>query len=179
MPSQEYLANGIITLLDLSDSQMIPPADRLKKRFPIAMFECIQSIPCNACYVACKPGALTMKNVNDTPLVDFDKCNGCLACLKVCPGLAIFLLQLKEGKGQITLQYEFLAVPAAGEEVWVFDRAGRRLTKGKVVRVFPREKNDGTALLTVEVPEEVLLEARAVAVNLYEQEDCLPLRGRD
>jgi sarcosine oxidase subunit alpha len=106
-----------------------------------------------------------MENVTDVPMVDFDKCTGCMACAMVCPGLAVFLLRTENGAGYVTLPYEVLPVPKAGDLAKTFDREGRFLCKSKVVRVLPPERNSGTALVTIEVPEKSLLEARNVRVG--------------
>lgn len=45
-------------------------------------------IGCERCMVACKFGALTMKN--HLPVIDLDKCRGCMMCAEVCPTRAIW-----------------------------------------------------------------------------------------
>ncbi len=45
-------------------------------------------IGCERCAVACKFGAITMKN--HLPLIDNDKCVGCMMCAEVCPTSAIW-----------------------------------------------------------------------------------------
>lgn len=161
-PIPDYLRTGLTRLEDLFSLNVVPPARRLDAKRPVAMIECIQEIPCNSCALACKMGAIRMENVTDIPEVDFDKCTGCMACAMVCPGQAIFLLRAENGMGYVTLPYEFLPVPKAGDLARAFDREGRILGKSKVARVLPPERNSGTALVTIEVPEEWLLEARSV-----------------
>jgi Fe-S-cluster-containing hydrogenase component 2 len=106
-----------------------------------------------------------MDYVNDIPKIDFDKCTGCMACAMVCPGQAIFLLRAADGVGYVTLPYEFLPVPKVGDEVGTLDREGRVIGRSKVTRILPPERNDGTALVTIEVTEELALEARAIKVG--------------
>jgi Fe-S-cluster-containing hydrogenase component 2 len=161
-PIPEYLRTGIIGLEDLAPLQMIPPQTRLNAKRPVAMIECIQEIPCNSCAMACKMDAIRMETVTDIPRVDFDKCTGCMACVMVCPGQAIFLLRAENGRGYVTLPYELLPVPKAGDVGRTFDREGKILGKSKAVRVLPPERNSGTALVTIDVPKEWLLEARSV-----------------
>ncbi|MGA2971242.1 MAG: 4Fe-4S binding protein [Candidatus Bathyarchaeia archaeon] len=162
---QQYLSDGIIRLEDLVPSGSVPPAKRLRDKRPVAMVECIEEIPCNSCAIACKLGAIQMATVNDIPKVDYDKCTGCMACVMVCPGLAVFLLRATNGVGYVTLPYEFLPIPKVGTQVRTVDREGTVLGKSRVARVLPPERNDGTALVTIEVPEDWLFEARAIKVE--------------
>ena len=162
MENKQYLSDGIIGLEDLASFNSVPTTERLREKRPVAMIECIQEIPCNSCVVACKLGAIEMARVNDIPRVDYDKCTGCMACAMVCPGLAVFVLREGDGGGYVTLPYEFLPVPKTGDQVIALNRTGTVLGKSRVARVLPPERNDGTALVTIEVPKELLLEARAI-----------------
>ncbi|QJW44353.1 hypothetical protein HA075_22045 [bacterium BFN5] len=47
---------------------------------PTAIFECLQPIPCNPCADACPRGAITVKEINDCPTLDKERCNGCGIC---------------------------------------------------------------------------------------------------
>jgi Fe-S-cluster-containing hydrogenase component 2 len=106
-----------------------------------------------------------MENVNDIPRIDFSKCTGCMACAMTCPGLAVFLLRESGDLAYVTLPYEFLPTPNVGEQVTTLNREGRILGKGRVTQIIPPKRNDGTALITVEVPAELVLEARAIKVG--------------
>ena len=62
-----------------------PSKERLSKG-PVAIIECFQEIPCNPCYTSCKKGAIKeLIDINDRPILDPEKCNGCGTCEKVCP----------------------------------------------------------------------------------------------
>jgi Fe-S-cluster-containing hydrogenase component 2 len=106
-----------------------------------------------------------MDKVTDLPKVDPKKCTGCMACVMVCPGLAVFLLRANDGQGFVTLPYEFLPIPKVQDEVDALDREGKVLGKCPVTWVLPPERNDGTAVVTIKVPEEWLYEARAIRVG--------------
>ncbi len=163
---KQYLNDGIVGLDDLATFNLVPPTERLREKRPVAMIECIQEIPCNSCVMACKLGAIQMAKINDIPRVDYNKCTGCMACAMVCPGLAAFLLREGDGVGQVTLPYEFLPVPKTGDQVTALNRKGTVLGPSKVARVLPPERNDGTALVTIEVPNEWVLEARAIRAGV-------------
>jgi sarcosine oxidase subunit alpha len=106
-----------------------------------------------------------MENVNDIPRIDFAKCTGCMACAMTCPGLAIFLVRTAGDLGYVTLPYEFLPTPNVGEQVTTLNREGKTLGKGTVKQILPPKRNDGTALVTIEVPERWVLEARAIRIG--------------
>ncbi len=153
----EYRRTGIIGQEDLRGR--IPPRERLLKG-PCAVTECVEEIPCNPCEEACPVGAITVGDpITNPPTLDFEKCTGCGTCVGVCPGLAIFLLDLSGGTAKVTLPHELLPVPEVGEEVELLSRAGEVLGKGKVVRT---RKAGTTWVVTVELPEELLLEVRAI-----------------
>ena len=162
---QQCLKDGIIRNENLAALSLVPPAGRLKDKRPVAMIECVQQIPCNSCAIACKLNAIHMENVNDIPQIKYDKCTGCMACAMTCPGLAIFLLRAEGGRGYVTLPYEFLPTPEVGQQVTALNREGSVLGRSRVMRILSPKRNDGTALVTIEVPEEWLLEARAIRVG--------------
>ena len=70
----------------------VSPCEERVTRGGCAILECFQKIPCDPCVDACPHGAITIEgNINDMPVLDFDKCNGCGLCVSKCPGLAIFV----------------------------------------------------------------------------------------
>jgi len=162
---QQCLKDGIIRDENLTAFSLTPPANRLKERRPVAMIECIQQIPCNSCALACKLGAIQMANVNDIPKIDYSKCTGCMAFAMTCPGLAVFLLRTSGELSYVTLPYEFLPTPAIGQQVTTMNREGTVLGRAKVTQVLSPKRNDGTALVTIEVPSPWVLEARAIRVG--------------
>ncbi len=154
----EHRRTGVLSEEDLKGA--IPPRDRLL-RGPCAAIECVEEIPCNPCEEACPVGAISVGDpITNPPKVDFERCTGCGACVGVCPGLAIFLLDLSGNAARVTLPHELLPVPEAGEEVELLSRAGEVLGRGKVVRM---RRAGTTWLVTVELPaEELLPEVRAI-----------------
>ncbi len=162
---EEYKVTGVISVGKLRELGLIPPVERLRKG-PVAVAECPERIPCNICSDVCPFGAISMKTINDIPRIDWNRCAGCGICVAKCPGLAIFIVDLsKPGKALITIPYEFLPRPRRGELVTLLGRDGRRLGKGKVVRVLDCEK---TLLVTVEAPEDQAMEVRAIWVERRE-----------
>jgi len=144
-----------------------PPPDRFAKG-PVVIVECFQEIPCNPCVDACKFHAITKKrDINDLPIVDFDKCNGCGACIAQCPGLAIFVVDktYSPSHAVVRIPYEFVPVPAKGQFVTCLDRAGEKKGSFEVVRVTSGGAKNKTTILWLAVPQELAMEVRSIKVG--------------
>ena len=85
----------------------VAPLELIKSKFPTmevllkpkAIIECYQQIPCNPCETSCPTHAITIgEDINQIPIIDFDKCTGCSICARVCPGLAISIVMIKDSK---------------------------------------------------------------------------------
>lgn len=160
----EYLRSGYIDVEELKRVIELPSEERLRKK-PVAIPECPQEIPCAPCREICPTGAVIMENVNDIPVVNYDKCIGCSLCVQICPGLAFFMVYYKGDKARVTMPHELLPMPSVGEEVLLLNRVGEEVGKGKVITVVPREKSRGdTPIITVEMPIELAWDVRAVKV---------------
>jgi hypothetical protein len=48
------------------------------------------------------------------------------------------------------------------EKVKTLDRLGREIADGIITNLITPERNDGTAIVTVEIPKEFVMEARAI-----------------
>ena len=131
---KEYEKTGVLSLKDLR----LPNKKQLGKG--VAIIECVQNIPCNPCVDACPFNAISMKDINDLPVVDFDKCIGCGQCIGVCPGLAIFVVKQIDDKALISLPYEFLPVPSVNDKVKALDRKGEFVDDVVVKKVVKRGK---------------------------------------
>jgi len=154
---------GIPTDDDLE--KVIPDKKRLAQG-PVVIIECFQKIPCDPCAISCKLGAIKpFKDINDLPIVDFDKCTGCGICISSCPGLAIFVIDMNysDEKSLIKLPHEMLPLPEKGEDVYALDRAGSILGKVKVVRVL-KIKNK-TNIISLEVPKSMVMKVRSIKVE--------------
>jgi Fe-S-cluster-containing hydrogenase component 2 len=154
---------GIPTDDDLE--KIIPDKKRLAKG-PVVIIECFQRIPCDPCAISCKLGAIKpFKDINDLPMVDFDKCTGCGICISSCPGLAIFVIDMNysDEKSLIKLPHEMLPLPEKGEDVYALDRAGSVLGKVKVIKVL-KIKNK-TNIISLEVPKSMAMKVRSIKVE--------------
>jgi Fe-S-cluster-containing hydrogenase component 2 len=102
-----------------------------------------------------------MKDINAPPIVDYDKCTSCKKCVGICPGLAIFVIQNKDGKALITLQFEFLPVPEVGSRVKALDRMGKNIGTAVIKKVIHKNK---TMVVTIEVKEDLAMDVRNIKV---------------
>ncbi len=143
----------------LIESLNLPP-DRKK---PIAVIECFQEIPCNPCVGACPTGAITMENISALPKLDPDKCIGCAKCVIACPGLAIFMVL--PSRGLVWVPHEFTPIPKRGDTVLALNREGKVVTKARVRAVMNAHRKEATTVVCVEVPQELVMEVRAIRVE--------------
>jgi Fe-S-cluster-containing hydrogenase component 2 len=153
-----YLQDGVVALTELQ----LPDAKRLDKG-PVVVIECVQEIPCNPCVESCPQKAIAIEpTVNDVPRVDFDRCTGCGSCIPHCPGLAIFVIDKNHDlrRSLVSLPYEFVPLPAVGEKVDVFDRAGIRVGEGEIVRIRNAKIQDRTPVVSVAVDRTLAMTVR-------------------
>ena len=128
------------------------------------VMECTQNIPCNPCQDACPKGCITIgDNITSLPVVDTTKqCIGCGMCVTSCSGQAIFLVDetYEEDYATITMPYEFLPLPKAGDKGKALDRSGSYVCDAEVLGVKTSKAFDHTNLLTVKVPKDMAMKAR-------------------
>lgn len=144
------------------------------ERFPAAsnktsgvrpVIECTQNIPCNPCQDACRTGCIVVgETITNIPVMDeHKKCTGCGLCVASCSGQAIFLVddRYDEHRAAVTMAYEFLPYPKAGQLGMALDRAGKPVCPAEVLSLRINNTTDQTALLTIAVPKEFSNKARA------------------
>jgi Fe-S-cluster-containing hydrogenase component 2 len=152
-----HFETGIIDIAYLQANGFLPPDGRERKG-PVAVIECIQEIPCDPCVGACKFDAITMDGINGIPHVDFAKCMGCMSCLRVCPGLAIFIQDKSKAKPSVTVPYEYLPLPIKGGTVTLLGRDGSSLGTATVKFVLPADTVSKSSLISVEFDDPALCE---------------------
>lgn len=144
------------------------------------VMECTQNIPCNPCQDACAKHCIRIgSNITALPAVEpGSTCIGCGMCVASCSGQAIFLVDEHTGDGhaEVTLPYEFLPLPRVGDEGYGMSRSGRPICRAKVVKVRTSKAFDHTALVTIEVPEDMAMRARFYR---SEKELARPGAGKD
>ncbi len=148
--------------MDANEMETYPGV--VKKEGVHPVIECSQNIPCDPCQEACPFGCIKVgERITDLPAVTEDSvCKNCGACVAACPGQAIFLVNEDEDGtyGTVTLPYEFLPLPQAGDRGKGLDRSGRPVCDAEVVKVQDTNAFDKTAVLTMRVPREYAMTAR-------------------
>lgn len=128
------------------------------------VIECTQNIPCNPCQDACKFGCIKVGDqITRLPEVDgSSRCTGCGMCVASCSGQAIFLVDEDAGGGwaTVTMPYELLPYPQAGETGAALGRDGSVVCQAQVVSCRTSPAFDRTALLTIQVPRDMAMKAR-------------------
>ncbi len=148
----------------------VPTAERLRKG-PVAVIECNQEIPCNPCKAACPRGGIKVETLHSLPQLDENKCTGCGSCIAPCPGLAIFVVDATYSKKEamVSIPYEFQPIPKPLEEVLILDRGGRKICKGKILKVRNSRRDDHTAVVSFAVPRKYAMDARAFIPLVFEE----------
>ncbi len=147
--------------------EVTPSKERLAKG-PVAIIECFQNIPCNPCYTTCPSKAIKeLSDINERPEVDFNRCNGCGACISKCPGLAIFVVDetYSEDKALIKLPYEFLPLPQQGDTVKALDRSGEIVGEAEVLKVVNTRAQDRTPVIWIAVDRELSMKVRNIGMG--------------
>ena len=128
----------------------------------VAVIECLESIPCNPCGFICPVDAIRKDSLVAPPVMDWEKCVGCTKCVPICPGLAIFLvnMSLDGGAATVSLPYEYLPLPSVGDTVVTLSREGEVLGEGTVERVLSAKALDRTPIITLSVPADHAMDVR-------------------
>lgn len=157
--SQTLLKKGY---LQDNEVERFPGVKHIKGIHPV--IECTQNIPCNPCQDACKFGCIKVGDqITRLPEVDEDsKCTGCGMCVASCSGQAIFLVNEDVGDGfaTVTMPYELLPYPQAGEKGTALGRDGSVVCDAEVVSCKVHPAYDHTSLLTIRVPSDMCMKAR-------------------
>ena len=155
---------GIPSKEELEASPGYPRSEALVKG-PLVVIECVQDIPCNPCEVVCPRGAIKVGNpITNLPVFHADNCNGCGVCIPICPGQAIFRVDMTHSmdKAAVSFPYEFLPLPKKGDIVQGVNRAGEVVCGAEVLRVQRPKSFDNTAVITVAVPKTLAMEVRSM-----------------
>ena len=115
-----------------------PTAERMnEKGFVVA--DCLYGFACNPCSFACPQGAITKSSTSTVPVIDYNKCIGCMECVSHCPGLAIFGYNLRKDWLFLPIEYHV----EKGAEVVLVNNKGEKMGEGVVedIKINPNKTN--------------------------------------
>jgi glycine/D-amino acid oxidase-like deaminating enzyme/thioredoxin reductase/Fe-S-cluster-containing hydrogenase component 2/bacterioferritin-associated ferredoxin len=143
------------------DKPALPDSARMNQK-GFVQIDCLYGFACNPCEFACIHGAITKTSTSTVPVIDFDKCIGCMDCVFQCPGLAIFGYNLK--KDWLFLPIEYGA--EAGFEVYLVDNDGRKLGSGIIDKILKKpNKTDIARVRSFDIHGEDLVNVKGFIVK--------------
>ena len=156
--NEEVRKRGYLNFEDIPYN-VYPSKERMKKG-PFPVIECIEKIPCNPCETGCARGAIKIgENIVNLPEINYDLCNSCALCVAKCPGLAIFMVDLRDEKyARLSIPWELLPLPKKGERFDGLNRKGEKICEGEIVAV--RKMKEKAHIVTGQFPREFINEVR-------------------
>jgi sarcosine oxidase, subunit alpha len=147
------------------------------------VFHCSQEIPCNPCTSVCPQGLIHIdeEDIRHVPRYLGDEraeaCLGCERCVRICPGLAITLVDRRKDAAFpiVTLPFEFATdALREGDAMTALAADGEVLGEVEVVRLRRAGRGaDGTSLVKVRAASEVA--ERVAGLRVQDPGACDPL----
>ena len=122
----------------------LPTPERQKIK-PFVQLDCLYGFACNPCSFSCPQGAITKASTSSTPVVDYDKCIGCMQCVNQCPGLAIFGYDTQKGVCFLPIEYDI----EEGTEVYLVDNNGAKIGEGVIEKILAKPNKTNVARVKV------------------------------
>ena len=137
--SKEYIDSQQHPVKVLEEPRLPEESRRLTRGFVQA--DCLYGFACNPCSFACPHGAITKTSTSTVPVIDYDKCIGCMECVYQCPGLAIFGYDLRKDNLFLPIEYE----AHEGAEVYLVNNNGEILGEGKIEKILHKPNKTNVA----------------------------------
>ncbi|HNW68314.1 MAG TPA: FAD-dependent oxidoreductase [Bacteroidales bacterium] len=147
-----------------------------EKGFVVA--DCLYGFACNPCSFSCPQGAITKSSTSSVPIIDYEKCIGCMECVSHCPGLAIFGYNLPK-------KWLFLPIEYAvneNEEVYLINDKGEKMGEGIIEKVMIKPNKTNVARVkSLTLSGEKLTEVTGfiVKANYPEPLELKPIQGKE
>ncbi len=157
--------DGILTLKRIREIPGYPGEEAFEKG-PVVLVECDEDIPCNPCEDICKKGVITVgMPITNLPKVDPSKCDGCAACVIICPGLCIFVINknYSDTESLIYIPFEFNPLPEKKQIVKGCNSKGESVCNARVEKVIKTKRTNKTAMIAVAVPKKFYEIVRAIS----------------
>lgn len=137
--SKEYIDSQQHPVPVLEESRKPEPERMNTKGFVVT--DCLYGFACNPCAFACPYGAITKNSTSAVPVVDYDRCIGCMECVSRCPGLAIFGYNI--AKNWLFLPFEYEVDEKA--EVFLVNDKGEKVGEGFVEKIIRKSNKTHVA----------------------------------
>lgn len=128
----------------LLDQPRLPSDERMRLK-PFVQIDCLYGFACNPCSFSCPQGAITKISTSSTPVVDYDKCIGCMECVYQCPGLAIFGYNMQKEWCFLPIEYDI----DEGHEVFLVDNNGARVGEGSIEKIMRKPNKTHVARVKI------------------------------
>ncbi len=130
-----------------------PSAERMAEKGGFVVADCLYGFACNPCSFSCKQGAIAKDSTSGVPVIDYNKCIGCMECVSQCPGLAIF--GYRPDSRQLFLPYEF-DIPELPAQVYLVDDNGAKVGVGIWERAIRKPGKTHLAVVKALGDEDIL-----------------------
>ena len=158
--SRDYIDSQQHPIRVLEDANR-PSHDRMMAK-PFVVADCIYGFACNPCTFACPQHAISKSSTRNVPIIDYDKCIGCMQCVNHCPGLAIFGYNI--AKETLSLPFEYEAEEKS--EVYLVDNNGKKIGNGIIETIIKNKNKTNVARVKViDLHGEDLLKARGFIIK--------------
>ena len=145
------------------------PSKERQEIKPFVQIDCLYGFACNPCTFSCPQHAITKLSTSSVPVVDYDKCIGCMQCVNHCPGLAIFGYDKKNNKVFLPVEYNV----SEGCDVDLVNNNGAPVGVGKIEKVLKKDNKTNVARVKVEEAT-ALTDIKGLIVKANEHEHIQP-----
>ncbi len=122
------------------DKPYEPTAERAAAK-PFVVANCLYGFACNPCTFSCKQKAITKNSTSSVPVIDYDKCIGCMECVYQCPGLAIFGYNTASNHLFLPVEYKV----NEGENVVLVNDNGEKIGEGVIEKILVKANKTNIA----------------------------------
>jgi len=126
------------------ENPALPAKERMQQK-PFVVADCLYGFACNPCVFGCPKNAIQKSSTSTVPVIDYEKCIGCMDCVGKCPGLAIFGYNLS--KNQLFLPVENFV--NENEEVFLVNNQGEILGEGMIEKLLLKPNKTNIARVKV------------------------------
>ncbi|HOH93433.1 MAG TPA: FAD-dependent oxidoreductase [Bacteroidales bacterium] len=130
-----------------------------RKNKPFVIIDCLYGFACNPCVFACPQNAISKSSTSTVPIIDYDKCTGCLDCVYQCPGLAIVGFNINKNKIFIPTEH-FLE---ENSQVYLVDNYANKIAEGEIEKILMKPNKTNVARVRLD--------------NVFNNEDITNIRG--